>query len=254
MADDRHRQDRPHQNQLEDKHQPTATRFPPGPSPPAPFDEPGRRSAEAARASMAATVTLPSIHEARGAAGYGPGPQGPPPPPGARPYPHDPRYASPSSVNGYPPPSAGQQPPSTTYLPPLQTGGQQGDPRSPVYASPDQRSAYYDDRRPPSQYGDPHQPPPQQQYAGGGGGDGFYYRNAPPGAVPPNGYPRPPPGAFSEYAQQPGGAPGMAQAAPRQRTSIACRYCRKRKVSATRRRATGTDGRAAQVARAGGHG
>ncbi|KAL3956612.1 hypothetical protein ACCO45_009458 [Purpureocillium lilacinum] len=88
---------------------------------------------------------------------------------------------------------------------------------------PDQRGGYYDDRRPPpGQYPDPHQ---AQQYAA----EGYYYRG-PPGVVPPNGYPRPPQGPYQEYAPQPGGAPGMAQAAPRQRTSIACRYCRKRKI------------------------
>ncbi|KAF4589145.1 Zn(2)-C6 fungal-type DNA-binding domain protein [Ophiocordyceps camponoti-floridani] len=37
-------------------------------------------------------------------------------------------------------------------------------------------------------------------------------------------------GPYQEYAQQAAGAPAMAQAAPRQRTSIACRYCRKRKI------------------------
>ncbi|UNI22425.1 hypothetical protein JDV02_008316 [Purpureocillium takamizusanense] len=222
MAEDRLRQDRTQHNHSEDKHQGPA-RYPPGPPPPSTDEhQQGRRSVEGPRSAMAATVTLPSIHEARGAAGYGPqGPPQPPPPPGARGgYPHDPRYASPNAVNGYPPPSAGQQPPPSTYLPPLQTGP--ADPRSPAYP-PDQRGGYYDDRRPPpGQYPDPHQ---AQQYAA----EGYYYRG-PPGVVPPNGYPRPPQGPYQEYAPQPGGAPGMAQAAPRQRTSIACRYCRKRKI------------------------
>lgn len=230
MADDRHRHDRPQQNHPEDKHHQPSSRFPPGPPPSAEEHHQSRRSAEAPRPSMAAAVTLPSIHEARPPAGYG-SQAPPPPPPGGRSYAHDPRYAaSPNAVNGYPPPSAGQQPPST-YLPPLQTNP--GDPRSPAYPPPDQRG-YYDDRRPPpGQYPpDPHQPHhPPQQYAG----EGYYYRGPPPGAVPPNGYARPPQGAYQEYAQAAGGAPGMAQAAPRQRTSIACRYCRKRKVGSALR-------------------
>ncbi|POR35081.1 Uncharacterized protein TPAR_04741 [Tolypocladium paradoxum] len=225
MADDRHRHDHPQQNHPEDKHHQPSSSFPPVPPPSAEEHHQPRRSAEAPRPSMAAAVTLPSIHEARAPAGYGS--QAPPPPPSGRGYAHDPRYAaSPNAVNGYPPPSAGQQPPST-YLPPLQTNP--GDPRSPAYPPPDQRGGYYDDRRPPpGQYPpEPHHPHhPPQQYAG----EGYYYRGPPPGAVPPNGYARPPQGAYQEYPQAAGGAPGMAQAAPRQRTSIACRYCRKRKI------------------------
>lgn len=206
MADDPHRQDRPQQNRPEDKHHPSS-----------------RYSAddhqEDRSPAMAATVTLPSIHEARGPAGYGSQSQ-PPLTPGARGYPHDACFASPNAVNGYPPPAASGQPPST-YLPPLQTSP--SDPRSPAYPPPDQRGAYYDDRRP---YPEHHQP---QQYAA----EGYYYRGPPSGPVPPNGYPRPPQGAYQEFAQPAGSVAAMAQAAPRQRTSIACRYCRKRKVCVT---------------------
>ncbi|ODA78930.1 hypothetical protein RJ55_04520 [Drechmeria coniospora] len=220
MADDRHRQDRLPSSHLEEKHHAqSSARFPPGPPPPF-ADEQGRRSIDAPRASMAAAVTLPAIHEARGGASY---PPPPPPPPAGRPYAHDPRYESPSAVNGYPPPTGASQPPHA-YLPPLQAGA--SDPRSPGYPPPDQRGGYYDDRRPPpSQYADAHQAQhPPHQYAG----EGYYYRGPPQAGMPPNGYPRPPPAPYQEYAQTP--TPGLGQAAPRQRTSIACRYCRKRKI------------------------
>lgn len=202
MADDRYRQDRPHKSHQEDlssrapshhhHHRPLSS-----------ADEP-RRSSDSSRASMATSVTLPSIHDPR-SSGYSAGAQ----PPGGRGYPHDPRYASPNAVNGYPPPPGGQ---SGSYLPPMQA---QQDPRAQAYPQPDPRGPYYDDRRGPH---------PDAAY----GPDAYYYRG-PPGA-PPNGYPRAHPGPYGpEYAQV-GGAPPMAQAAPRQRTSIACRYCRKRKV------------------------
>ncbi|PHH68127.1 hypothetical protein CDD82_822 [Ophiocordyceps australis] len=178
------------------------------------------------RSTMATTVGLPSMQDSRGYASPV-APQPPPPPhgqtPGARPpYPHDARYiASPNAANGYPSPSpsAGQQTPST-FLPPLQPG--LPDPRSPAYPPPpDQRGNYYEDRRPP-QYPDHHQ---AQQYP-----EAYFYRGAPAGPVPPNGYPRPPQPAYPDYGQSTGAPPAMSQAAPRQRTSIACRYCRKRKI------------------------
>ncbi|KAJ4147392.1 hypothetical protein LMH87_001913 [Akanthomyces muscarius] len=151
---------------------------------------------------MAASVTLPSIQDPHGG-NY----SGQPPP--SRGYPPDPRYASPNGGNGYPPPGQAGHPPG--YLPPLQPGS---DHRSPAYP-PEHRSSYYDDRRHP-QYSDY---PPD-----------YYYRQ---GGPPPNGYPRdyrgPPPGSYPPDFGQGVGAP-MAQAAPRQRTSIACRYCRKRKI------------------------
>ncbi|KAG8406341.1 hypothetical protein J3458_021180 [Metarhizium acridum] len=201
MADDRYRQDRPQQNRPED--QPSQLSRQP---PPPPTDKP-RASSDSSRPSMAASVTLPSIHDPRSSS-YG----APAPPSGGRGYPHDPRFASPNAVNGYPPPPAGQQPPAA-YLPPMQSQ----DPRGSSYPHPEHRGPYYDDRR-----GPPH---PDAAY----GQDAYFYRG-PPGA-PPNGYPRPHPGAYgSEYAQPGNAPPQMAQAAPRQRTSIACRYCRKRKI------------------------
>ncbi|GJD03844.1 C6 transcription factor [Colletotrichum higginsianum] len=169
---------------------------------------------------MAAPVTLPSIQDPHGAYGQ---------PAYPRSYPPDPRgdprasnySASPNSVNGYPPPQPGGHPPQ---LPPLQPPG---DPRSPTYPPPpDARDDYYRSRQPP---------PPQY------GGDPYYqdYHNR-QGPPPPGRYPDyPPPGPGGpRYDYPPGaprydygpGGPAMQQAAPRQRTSIACRYCRKRKV------------------------
>jgi hypothetical protein len=201
MADDRYRQDRPPQNRPEDQPSHLSRHHPP------PADEP-RASSDSSRASMAASVTLPSIHDPR-SGGYG---APPPPSSGGRGYTHDPRYASPNAVNGYPPPQGGQQPPAS-YLPPMQSQ----DPRGAPYPPQDPRGPYYDDRRGPPHPDAPYPP------------DAYFYRG-PPGA-PPNGYPRPHPGAYGpEYAQPGNAPPQMAQAAPRQRTSIACRYCRKRKV------------------------
>ncbi|GAB0143026.1 hypothetical protein EsHS_00003557 [Epichloe bromicola] len=206
MADDRYHQDHPQRNLNEGQQSQTSLHYPP------PSDEPRASSdSSKASASMAASVTLPSIHDAR-SGGYG----APAPPPGARGYGHDARYDSPNTVNGYPSPSGGQQPPGS-YLPPMQP---QQDPRASAYPHSDHRGPYYDDRRGP--------PPPDAGY----GQDAYFYRG-PPGAPPPppNGYPRPHPGAYGPDYGQPGNAPQqMAQAAPRQRTSIACRYCRKRKI------------------------
>ncbi|KAG6019355.1 hypothetical protein E4U41_003276 [Claviceps citrina] len=204
MADDSYRQDHPQRNPSEGQQTQPSRHYP------SPSDEP-RASSDSTRANMAASVTLPSIHDAR-AGGYG----APAPPPGGRGYGHDARYASPNTVNGYPPPAGGQQP-TGSYLPPMQP---QQVPRTSAYPPPDHRGPYYDDRRgaPP--------PPPDAAY----GQDAYYYRG-PPGAPPPNGYPRPHPGPYGpEYAQAGNAPPQMGQAAPRQRTSIACRYCRKRKI------------------------
>ncbi|PHH68797.1 hypothetical protein CDD80_7236 [Ophiocordyceps camponoti-rufipedis] len=211
MADDQHQhhqqqQQQPYQQQQhqhqQHQHQ---QRFPP--VSPESQHPPHSRAPVAPRGAMAATV-LPSIHETRAATGYAPQP-----PPSARPYPIDARFSSPAAVNGYPPPAAQQPSSSTTYLPPLQASPT--DARSPIYPPPpEQRTPYLDDRRPPGPYG----------------AEAFYFRGPPSGPVPPNGYPRPPQGPYQEYAQQAAGAPAMAQAAPRQRTSIACRYCRKRKI------------------------
>ncbi|KAG5913492.1 hypothetical protein E4U42_001115 [Claviceps africana] len=205
MADDCYRQDHPQQNLSEGQQAQSSRQYP------SPRDEP-RASSDPSRASMAASVTLPSIHDGR-AGGYG----APAPLPGGRGYGLDPRYASPNAVNGYPPPSGGQQPPGS-YLPPMQP---QQDARSPAYPPSGLRGPYYDDRR-----GAPPPPPSDAAY----GQDAYFYRG-PPGAPPPNGYARPHLGPYRPDYGQPGNAPSqMGQAAPRQRTSIACRYCRKRKI------------------------
>ncbi|XWW94179.1 hypothetical protein V2A60_002121 [Cordyceps javanica] len=194
MADDRYRREYPQHVRPEDHSQSS------------PHSRPSLEEARHAtepRGTMAASVTLPSMHDPHGG-GY----PGQPPP--SRGYPPDPRYASPNSGNGYPPPAQSGGHPSG-YLPPLQAGS---DHRSQAYP-PEHRSSYYDDRRHP-QYSDY---PPD-----------YYYRQQGP---PPNGYSRdyrgPPPGSYPPDFGQ-GVGPAMAQAAPRQRTSIACRYCRKRKI------------------------
>lgn len=117
---------------------------------------------------------------------------------GRYPPPPDPRahgnYAtSPTGANGYAPPGA------YPSLPPVQP-------------PPDQRygvetRGYYESRG--SSYPVPQPPPPEN----------FYYPHRPSSGSPYPGY---------EYGRPQ--AP-QAQAAPRQRTSIACSYCRRRKVS-----------------------
>ncbi|KAF6840685.1 hypothetical protein CPLU01_01056 [Colletotrichum plurivorum] len=172
------------------------------------------------RPNMAAPVTLPSIQDPHG--GYGQAPYPPNPRGDPRADPRASSYnASPNSVNGYPPPQPGGHPPQ---LPPLQAP----DPRSPTYPPPDARDDYY--RRsqpPPPQYGDPY----YQDYHGRQGHPlPGRYGDYPPQALggPRYDYPPGTPGAPRyDYGQ---GAPPLQQAAPRQRTSIACRYCRKRKI------------------------
>ncbi len=159
-------------------------------------------------------LTLPAIQDPHGAYGpsggrgwepragsYGPSPVStngyPPPPPGSS-APSS-SYSPATAGNAYPPPGPGHQ-----YLPPVQPHPQDSrasfppDPRAPQY---------YSSQRPPVPYNDPY---------------GYAYRpdRGPPGAYPPD-YPR----------AAPGGGAVMQQSAPRQRTSIACRYCRRRKVS-----------------------
>ncbi|KAL2758358.1 hypothetical protein ACRALDRAFT_2040562 [Sodiomyces alcalophilus JCM 7366] len=177
------------------------------------------------RQAMAAPVTLPAMQDHYSQHQYQRGTQ-PPPDPRV-----DPRVdsrtgtyaASPNSANGYPPPPPSGGPP--TQLPPLQGPG----PRSPSYAAPDPRDSYYQNRQPATHYSEAYPPD--------------YHRQAgppppPPARYPEYGQPAAPPGARYdypphappprwEYAQNP--VP-MPQAAPRQRTSIACRYCRKRKI------------------------
>ena len=208
MADDRYRKDYPQHGRTEEHHQ---SQYPPLPEDPS-------RSGDAGRAGMSA-VTLPSIHDPRGG-GYGP----PPPPQSSRGHPADPRYTSPNAVNGYPPPPGHPQQhmPPQGYLPPMQN---QTDPRGSIYPPPNQRNSYYDDRQPPP-YRDPHPQQQQQQPF-----DPYFFRAHPNDPLPP-GYGQPyraPSNPYGpDYGQ--GNGPQMAQAAPRQRTSIACRYCRKRKV------------------------
>ena len=203
MADDSHRNDYP-------QHRPKG-RYPPPSQYPPPPDAIYRTEDNKGHAGMAATsVSLPSMHNPR-ALSYGP------PPPGSLGYPSDHRYASPSAVNSYPPPPPppGQQPPSSYLSPPqqhLDPHGGQG------YRSPD---PYPPSRQQPSPYAQE----PQYRHA-----DPYYYQQKPQG--PPG-----PPSAYYHqrpYAQEfgpPRGGPQVPQAAPRQRTSIACKYCRKRKVS-----------------------
>ncbi|CAM1501602.1 Fc.00g035860.m01.CDS01 [Cosmosporella sp. VM-42] len=219
MADDGYRKDYPQHSRPDS--QPRPQSHYPTSLPPPPADK-QQRPSPAPQANMATSVTLPSIHDSRA---YGPPPPSAPP----RGYPSDPRYASPNAVNGYPPPGQqGHAQPSGYPLPPLQP---QADPRSPAYPPPDQRGSYYDDRR-PHPYGQDQ--PPQQQYAS----EQYYpYRQQAAPAPPRPGYPEQRP-AYPDYRNltsgvyeyPPSNAPQLTQAAPRQRTSIACRYCRKRKI------------------------
>ncbi|KAH8155966.1 hypothetical protein CIB48_g12281 [Xylaria polymorpha] len=172
--------------------------------------------------SQMASVTLPSIQDrpemygspgARSwdprASGYGPSPtstSGYPPPPGSVPVPPGTSYSPAVGGSAYPPPGG----PAPYSLPPVQSHGQ--DPRSSY--PPDPRSqAYYAAQAPGS-------------FSGGGNVYEYGYRQD-----------RGPPPYAQEYAR--GGPAGSAviahgQSAPRQRTSIACKYCRRRKpVSST---------------------
>lgn len=164
-------------------------------------------------ANMAAAgpITLPSIHD------YPPSgaPRGPLPP-------HDqPRSAYPlSPTDGD---ANGPLPPGQAYhLPPMNSIDSRGpppnqDPRSlqsghrpPAQA--EQRNGYY-----------PGPPPPPSRQGGypqeGGYAQVYTYHQGPPG----------PPGMMGPYDYR-NGANAQQASAPRQRTSIACRYCRKRKI------------------------
>ncbi|KAF7563850.1 hypothetical protein G7046_g270 [Stylonectria norvegica] len=261
MADDGYRQDYPQQSRPEENQTSNTITYPHHHRQPLAGD---RQAHEAPTANMATSLTLPAIHDAR-PRGSAPPSLSPRP----RAYAHPMRYDSPTAANGYPPPGQhqqqpppqhpsqhpsqhqpqhppqhqpqhppqhqpshppqhgpqqsnhqpnqppGQQPPA--YLPPFRT---QPEPRSPAYPSPDPRG-YYDDRRPA--------PYSQEQYPP----DAYYgYRG--PSGPPPAGYrDYRAPYASGVYEYPPGGpgsAPQLTQAAPRQRTSIACRYCRKRKI------------------------
>ncbi|ORY67462.1 uncharacterized protein BCR38DRAFT_407440 [Pseudomassariella vexata] len=187
------------------------------PLPPGEEDERSRAIPYHPRPQMATgAVTLPSIQDPYGASGHPPGrgwdpransygaspssTNGYPPPPGSVQAPQ-PSYSPSNGAGGYPPP----QPPGPQYLPPVQPHPQ--DARAVYPPPPDPRAQpYYAAQR--GQV--PYNPDPYQ----------FAYRpdrGGPPGAYPP------------EYVRGPGGAV-MQQSAPRQRTSIACRYCRRRKI------------------------
>ncbi|KAI1392190.1 uncharacterized protein F4822DRAFT_389891 [Hypoxylon trugodes] len=181
--------------------------------PPVPGEEDDRARAipyHHPRPQMAtSTVRLPSIQDPHGA--YGPS--------GGRGW--DPRAGgygpSPSSTNGYPPPpSSAQAPPPTAYSPPS-AGSAYPPPGSshPSYLPPVHAPA----SDPRTNYPDPRTAQYFPGYSTPGPYD-FAYRGD-----------RGAPGAYPEYAR--GGHAGaavMQQSAPRQRTSIACRYCRRRKI------------------------
>jgi hypothetical protein len=141
-------------------------------------------------------LTLPSIQETYHSSYSTPPPSGR----GYQPQ-HDARAGgafgpSPPNANGFQTPPS-NYPPS---LPPVQAA----DPRQQQY-----NSDYYN----------------QQQQQRGPYQDPYY------GRYPPQGPPHPGYGGYPDYPRVGASvAPQQQQAAPRQRTSIACRYCRKRKV------------------------
>ncbi|KAH8907574.1 hypothetical protein BR93DRAFT_936950 [Coniochaeta sp. PMI_546] len=151
-------------------------------------------------------VTLPPIHGIYQQS-YGPssGPGNPPP--------VDPRLApsnyaaSPTAANGHGPPPPGPPPqpaPYPQYHGPPPGGHHGAPPPGGPPPPPGPYADYYSMQHRPSSYP---APPPN-------------------GYGPYQGYPGGPP--YGEYVQ--GGHPQQQQIAPRQRTSIACRYCRKRKI------------------------
>ncbi|KAJ1325564.1 RNA polymerase II-specific transcription factor-like protein [Microdochium nivale] len=178
-------------------------------------NDPAETSPYQSRPAMSSgAVTLPSMQDPHGlgggaggrhwdsrSSGYGPSPSSA----NGYPPPQQPSYSPSSSASAYPPPGPGSQ----QYLPPVQPHPQDArgsfppqDPRSAPY--------YAGQQRPPAM----------------GPGPG-------PGPAPYGGYdysyrPDRHPGAYPDYAR--GGAQMLQQSAPRQRTSIACRYCRRRKI------------------------
>ncbi|KAI1865186.1 hypothetical protein JX265_008233 [Neoarthrinium moseri] len=184
------------------------------PPPPGEEDDRSRGIPYHPRPQMASgTVTLPSIQDPQGP--YGP-PAGRAWDPRASSYGHSPNssngYASPpgnapSHQSSYSPSSGGSAyppPAGHPYLPPVQP--HPNDARAP-YPPPDPRGAPY--------YSSQRQPPPYNP-----NGYDYAYRpeRGPPGSYPP------------DYARAGPGQAVMQQTAPRQRTSIACRYCRRRKI------------------------
>lgn len=174
-----------------------------------------------------ASVSLPPIQDHAG--GQPPGPYGHPPPqhghgrypaPSTPMDPRDPRAVtnygpSPAAVNGYqppPPPPAGHGP---QYLPPVDPRASQYSPLPPGPATSDAYSRQ--------------QPPPPGPYSGPGS---YEYNRMPPAQGPPPGYPPDMRSGYPpDFSRGPMTAPLQHQAgAPRQRTSIACKYCRRRKV------------------------
>ncbi|KAK1758354.1 hypothetical protein QBC47DRAFT_399266 [Echria macrotheca] len=157
---------------------------------------------------------------------------------------------SPTNPNGYPPPP----PENGRYLPPVQPGAEppRMDEQQRLMEEDQQRRFYaggsrYDDRRP---YDDRGPYDERSRFAesrppyDAPGYDQYYSRQPamPAQQVRGASYPadyyayRAQPYPYGDYARgAPGGVapappPPQQQAAPRQRTSIACRYCRKRKI------------------------
>ncbi|KAI0447176.1 hypothetical protein F4803DRAFT_356373 [Xylaria telfairii] len=199
-------------------HIPRQDRYDDSQYPPVPGEEDERSRAiphHSRPQSQMASVTLPSIQDrpeiygspgARSwdprASGYGPSPtstSGYPPPPGSVPVPPGTSYSPSVGSNAYPPPGGPPYP-----LPPVQPHGQ--DPRSSY--PPDPRSQAYYGTQAPASF------PNVYEY-------GYRQDRGPP------------PSYAQEYARS--GPAGSAvithgQSAPRQRTSIACKYCRRRKI------------------------
>lgn len=179
--------------------------------PPPPGEEEDDRPRQFHHLPPPTNVTLPPIQDAPPA--YGAGRYPPPPDTASRgaysasptlvPNTYPPPSASPNGYppppggpNGYPPPSSG----GLYNLPPVQT--------------PDQRHYGVEPREYYPRGGSFAPPPPES----------FNFAPFRPVSGPPfGGYP-------PDYGRGVG-APPPPQAPPRQRTSIACRYCRKRKVS-----------------------
>ncbi|KAI0403583.1 hypothetical protein F4802DRAFT_286977 [Xylaria palmicola] len=164
-------------------------------------------------------VTLPSIQDRPDM--YGP--------PSSRSW--DPRGStyspSPTSAHRYPPPPGGVPPPSGACYSPAGNGNAYPPPAGPSpYSLPpvqplaqDPRSGYHPDARAQPYYA----PPNHGSFNGGASAYEYGYRQDRGPTVP----------YAPEYARSGpvGGAViSHGQSAPRQRTSIACKYCRRRKI------------------------
>ncbi|EWZ79307.1 hypothetical protein FOXG_14016 [Fusarium oxysporum f. sp. lycopersici 4287] len=164
---------------------------------------------------MATSDTLPPIR--------GNGTHGSSPVALAHNQPTDPPYAYPNAVNGDL--LSGQQSPPgqpEQYLPPLQP---QFNPRYSAYPPivSDQKFYYYGGHRPP--YG--------QELYGTILYYNYYHKQPPPGSSPPDGHPgyRDILAGVDKCSEVGHGSERpMAQTAPRKRASIACRYCRKKRI------------------------